>query len=346
MTNLDTDELVEHLQAIGLNPVVVDEKTENLDMGLSNPQVVENYDTIFIPGTFVQWAWDATSLGYAKRCPRLYKYQIIDGYRSKEENVHLRFGIEFHLSQSTYQKLIANGTGHEDALRLTVKSLMFSIRDWWPDHDYKNRINLLTAVIGYIDEHENDPAKVVILENGEPAVEQRFFIELDTNPACAPDRPYALCGYLDKIVEFNGDYFDVDYKTTKTTPGYYYWQQFEPENQMSMYTFASRVITPKPAKGVIIDVIQVLIKDQPKFVRGMTFRTEDQISEWLIDAQYWIGLAEEWAYNQYWPMNDTACDKYGGCPFRGVCSSSPQVREMILESEFEKGEQWNPLNPR
>jgi hypothetical protein len=113
-----------------------------------------------------------------------------------------------------------------------------------------------------------------------------------------------------------------------------------------MYTFASRVLTPKPAKGVIIDSIQTLVEDRPKFTRGITYRTEDQIQEWLLDVQFYIELAETFAINQHWPMNDTACDKYGGCPFRHVCSSSPGVRDMVLQSDFEKGEIWNPLKPR
>ena len=48
-------------------------------------------------------------------------------------------------------------------------------------------------------------------------------------------------------------------------------------------------------------------------------------------------------------MNDTACDKFGGCKFRSICSKSPQVREQFLRSDFvklEEKDQWNPLKSR
>jgi hypothetical protein len=54
---------------------------------------------------------------------------------------------------------------------------------------------------------------------------------------------------------------------------------------------------------------------------------------------------EEYAKEGYWPQNDTACDKYGGCRFRGVCSRSPSVRQAFLDSDFRR-EMWNPLDTR
>jgi hypothetical protein len=45
-------------------------------------------------------------------------------------------------------------------------------------------------------------------------------------------------------------------------------------------------------------------------------------------------------------MNDTACDKYGGCEFREVCSKSPSVRDKFLKADFKQEEPWNPLIPR
>jgi len=323
-------------------------EAEDIDMGLSNPKNVEISDpevSCFIPQTNVRFAWDATTIGYAKRCPRLYYYQDIACYKPREESVHLRFGQEFHLCMADFQTMIANNHTYDDALYFTVRHLMERIDGWHPYHKYKNRKNLLIAVIGYLDKHREDPAKTVILADGTPAIEQRFYIELDIMPPFG-NQPYALCGYLDRLVEFNGDYFDIDYKTTTYTPGSYYWQQFEPENQMSCYSFATSVILPEKGKGVIIDSIQVLLEDPFKFTRGLTYRSQEQNDEWVSDAMYWIRQAEKWALDNYWPMNDTACDKYGGCPYREVCASTPGVRDLLLDDSFEKGEEWNPLRRR
>ena len=103
--------------------------------------------------------------------------------------------------------------------------------------------------------------------------------------------------------------------------------------------------TPASAAGVIIDAIQIMVDDD-RTVRGMTHRTNGQLDEWVNDAGYWMSLAEYWAETNYWPKNDTACDRFGGCRFRSICSKDPSVREQFLKAEFKKGERWNPLKVR
>ena len=110
-----------------------------------------------------------------------------------------------------------------------------------------------------------------------------------------------------------------------------------------------------PVKGVIINACQLMLDYEKsgdygaRFVRGFTYRTPDQLREWLADLRYWLDLAERYAIEDYWPQNDTACDKFGGCRFRDICSKSPQVREQFLKSDFTKLDEdarWNPLRPR
>ena len=92
-----------------------------------------------------------------------------------------------------------------------------------------------------------------------------------------------------------------------------------------------------------------LIEKPNAFARGFTFRTPDQLTEWLADLRYWLTMAENYATMEYWPQNDTSCDKFGGCRFRSVCSKDPSVRERFLEADFIKlpeSERWNPIKPR
>jgi len=140
----------------------------------------------------------------------------------------------------------------------------------------------------------------------------------------------------------------MDRKTTGSTPSPYYFNQFEPNNQMTLYSLASQIVMSSPVRGVIIDAAQIA-EGFSRFTRGFTYRTQDQLDEWLTDLKFWFAKAEDYAAEGYWPMNDTACDKFGGCRFREVCSKSPSVREQFLKSNFtkqEEGERWNPLKPR
>lgn len=315
----------------------------------------------FLEGTNVQYAWDSTSLGLLKRCPRLYQYTMIDGYEDKEESIHLRFGIEFHESMNEYDNLMVEGYTHDDAVRETVYHLLLRTDGWEPsptlkNADKKNRTTLVRTVILYLDEYENDEVETLILPSGEPALEQSFRFELDWGPETArnekghwlPDQPYVLCGHLDKVVTYLDDKFGMDYKTT-TWPIYSkFFEQFEPDNQMSLYTLAMKIIFNVPVKGMIINAIQVGAQFA-KFARGVTYRTADQLEEWLNDLKVILNEAEGYARRNYWPQRDTSCDKYGGCKFREVCSQSPSVRSLVLDGQYTKlteKEKWNPLRKR
>jgi hypothetical protein len=319
----------------------------------------------FLPGTSIQFAWDSTCLGYIKQCPRLYQYTIIDGWSPKDESVHLRFGSEYHLAIQEYDIAHAQGSSHEDSIREAVRNLLLRTSDWSVDEgtkagNYKNRRTLLQLVVDYFDYYKDDPAETFILENGKPAVELSFKFEMDWGPKSGqpnymPDvdgispQPYLLCGHLDRVVSFNDHLFVLDHKTTTTAPSDYFFNQFEPNNQMTLYTLAGKIVIDSPIKGVIIEAAQILLDKPNRFVRGFTYRTQDQLDEWVGDLHYTLSLAEHYAEMNYWPMNDTACDKFGGCKFREICSKSPQVRETFLKADFvklEKEERWNPLKPR
>lgn len=339
----------------------------------------EEVQSCFLPGTSVQFAWDSTSLGMLKQCPRLYQYVMIDGWGEADTSVHLRFGIEYHQALQEFDISLASGIPHEDSIHDVIRELHARVWDWEVDPDtkagkYKNKYTLVRLVIDYLDKFIEDPAETFVLDDGRPAVELSFRFELDWGPRageemkctrghdrcdegpvvgcpyCVPasNQPYLLSGHLDRVVSFQDQLFVMDRKTTTTTPSDYYFNQFEPNNQMSLYTLASQVVLGSPTKGVIIDAAQVLV-DSSRFVRGFTYRTADQLEEWTNDLQYWFSIAETFAENNYWPMNDTACDKFGGCKFREICSKSPQVREQFLKSKFTKlapSDRWNPLKPR
>ena len=326
-----------------------------------NDQPIAPPPSPFLPGTNIQYAFDSTSLGLFKTCPRLYQYTMIQGWSSKFESIHLRFGIEYHTALQEYDISRANGVRHEDAIHDVVANLVRRTNDWVVDPSikaakYKNRETIVSLVVDYLDHFgPNDPATTYILADGRPAVELSFRFELEQGPnateiaADVTRQPYLLCGHLDRVVEFNGQLLVMDRKTTTTTLGDSYFDQYEPNNQMTLYTLAGQVVLGQPVRGVIIDGAQVLLEKPNRFVRGFTYRTPDQLEEWMTDLSITLNNAEDCATGDYWPMNDTACDKFGGCRFREICSKSPTVRDKFLASSFTKlepADRWNPLKPR
>lgn len=312
----------------------------------------------FIPDTHIQHAWDSTSLGWLKECPRKYYYSMIEGWRTKAESVHLTFGILYHSALESYDRYMAEGKiEHDWAVKLVVEEILAATWDheakkpWRSASDLdpedrtslKNREYLIRTIVWYLDKFKDDPARTKLLPDGQPMVELHFQFELG-NFGYNLQYPYSLCGYLDRVVEFNDTTFVMDRKTTTTTVGNYYFEQFDPDNQMSLYTVASQVAYKTAVRGVIIDVAQIAVGFS-RFNRSIVSKTPGQVEEWIKDLKFWLRQAESFAEKNYWPQNDKSCHKFGGCQFRSICNKDPGVREKFLESHFERNP-WNPLELR
>jgi len=221
------------------------------------------------------------------------------------------------------------------------------MKSWpWDFEDHvKSRENLIRSIVWYLDKFENDVCETVILSDGTPAVEIATRYQLDNDNI--------VIVHLDRIVNFNGQTYIQDQKTTGHTISGYYFDGFSMDNQMSLYSTVGAVVYHAPVAGVMIDAAQIAI-GFTKHERGFTYRTKEQLDEWLADTRYYIGPYRDAAEAAGWPQNDTSCGKFRsddpfrgsvGCPLRGVCSKDPRVRDKFLESNFER-RPWNPLAER
>jgi hypothetical protein len=291
----------------------------------------------------VQFAFDSTSLGWAETCPRLYQYNMLEGWSHLHGNVHLEFGGHYATALEHFHKHLATGMDREQALREIVREALCATwdaelgipRGW--DHTSKTRPNLIRTIIWYVDHFNPDPLHTVLLGDGRPAVEYSFTLEL------ADDVLY--CGHIDRLVDYNGDIYVQDQKTTGSTVTPNYFAKFAPDVQMSGYAYASSIFYQSPVKGVIIDAAQIAVGFS-RFERGFTFRTPMQLEEWRTDTLHHIAAIQQHTRAGYYPQNRTSCDKFGGCAFRDVCSKSPEVRKNFLAADFEQTRKWNPLDRR
>lgn len=294
----------------------------------------------FLPGTHKQYAWDSTSLGWLKTCPRLYYYTMIEGWRSPHESVHLRFGSLYHSALERYDRFRFEGMDHDNAqaevLLETLRATWDEGAPWESQHDKKTRFTLLRSIAWYLEEFKEDHAKTIRLANGLPGVELSFGFEIN--------KDIVLSGHLDRVVEYQDGTYVMDRKTTTSTISPYYFTRYSPDNQMSLYTLAGQIIHGSPVRGVIIDAAQIAV-GFTRFQRGMVYRTPRQLDEWLDDTVHLIAQAHSYADAEYWPMNDKSCHHYGGCPFVPICSRDPGVRKQFLETLFVK-DHWNPLEVR
>lgn len=289
----------------------------------------------------VQWVWDATSLTLADTCLRKYQYKMLEGWSFPQRSVHLIFGGLYASALEEFYKLRAGGMSIRDALASVVRG---ALQASWVDgapveflHNAKTRENLIRTIVWYVDQFGQEEIEVVQLANGKPAVELSFTLPVDNG--------WMFAGHIDRLVSYSGDKYVMDQKTTGGTISSSFFDGFNPDVQMSMYTFAGRMIYDVPVKGVIIDAAQIAV-GFTRFERGFTFRSDGQLNEWYDEALGTIERTQRATRERRFPKNTTACGNYGGCEFRRICSRSPEVRKNFLAGDFVKQPTWDPLDRR
>jgi hypothetical protein len=306
-------------------------------MTVDDSPYISNHDGILT-------AYDSTSLRAAGECLRKYHYQIIEGWQPKKKAPSLHFGIQFHRVMEDYDRYKAAGADTEEALKRATSNALAGWGDFTSDDNRRNKFTLIRTFIWHVDHYgENDGLVTYILANGKPAVEVGFRIPI---PLTAPNgQEYIICGHLDKLAHFGEELRVVDYKTTVYTLSSDFFEKYRyPSIQMTLYAWAGKIILSEPVAGVMISGAQTLVNSS-RFQRGFADYDEHQFDEFLETITYIIRAIEDASEVNYWPMNPTSCNKYGGCQFRKVCNASPSVRYRILSTEFIR-EPWNPLKSR
>lgn len=326
----------------------------------------------------LQTTWDSTSLGWFKTCPRLYQYQMIEGWFPRKMAQTLRFGILYHKLHEEYDKALISGHDQDSAIRKAISDVLPEAWDSRPgfqcghcgrerveDSEYcpwcteeglpqptkiyspglgldprRTSETLIRTFLWHVWEYENRRPPIYELASG-PALELTFKFPLAENTY---GEEIFIGGHLDRAEIIDGEPWVVDHKTTTMSLNRQYFDQWSPHNQMTLYTFAGQVIFKIPSKGTVIDAASVG-QFSSTFQRGHVHRTPAQIDEWLSGLSELFVLAERYAEQNFYPMNEESCGKYGGCPFRSICSKDPSVREDFLRGDFIK-KAWNPLEAR
>lgn len=307
-----------------------------------------------VPGTCYQHSWDSVSLGALKRCPRYYKFTILDGWRLHPTPVALQFGIYFHLCMETRHRLLAHGFDQPTMLRRVARLALLLGESLQPGRPERTKETLCRAVVWYCFHFEDDAAHVTLRPNGEPTVEYSFTIPLANadGPFTINGHQIYLCGHLDNYMEFLGHYYVGDYKSTKGGLSTEFFDEFKTSYQQKGYFAAAHALSavptsaiPAPPKGCIIDAVELQVNAN-RFARHIVTWTALEMEDYLTDMEMTIRTAWFYAAHNRWPANETACvGRYGKCEFYNVCTATPPARQRILESNFVRST-WDPRKAR
>lgn len=291
----------------------------------------------------LQLVWDATSLGTLKECPRKYYLQVVRGYTPRSSALALDYGIALHEGLEGFYKRQAAGREFEENVLDTIEGLMKSpLRkniDSFED-SRRNSFSLVETTLSYLDYYRNEPCKTVIFSDGTVGAELHF--QFETGLETSSGEKFSMAGHIDRLIEQEIGIFIADHKTTSLPLTQFYFSQYNPDTQMSLYSIAGDICYSTPIKGVMIDAINIKTGE---FSRQLTLRTKEYLEEWLEEQKHWFKLAEYFAATGCFPQNDKSCHKYSGCPFKDYCTAPRALREQILEEDFCK-RVWDPSKPR
>ena len=263
----------------------------------------------------VQFGWDSTSIKSAETCLRYYYYKHIIGWQPRRTSVHLLFGGWYAKALEDYHCYVAGGMPHEEALHEIVQETLVETwvyendengdpipgtgEAWTTDHNAKTRANLIRTIVWYLDQFgKDDTCSTVVLSDGTAAVEHSFQLDVDNG--------VVLSGHIDRLVEFSGKVYVQDQKTTGNTITKRFFDQFNPDTQMSMYTFAGHALFGTPVSGVMIDGAQIAV-GFTRFERGFTYRDKASLNEWYDEAMFHIETARKATREQFFPKSTSSC---------------------------------------
>jgi len=286
-----------------------------------------------VPG--LQTRVNSSAIGEYKTCARKYWYKWVRGLRAREPKIDLEFGTWFHSGVQGYESLRNEGESHEEALAATVDWALFITWDSGVkrprqiDHSSKNREGLVRTLIWYLDKYgEEDVLETVVLPDGALATELEF--EFDSGYCASSGERISFCGKLDRIVNFAGGRYIRDIKTTGGSLGSFFFRNFTPGNQFSLYPIAGQICFGIETKGIICDGVEIK-GSFARFERALIPRNKEGLNEWLEDSHIWLAQMDRSACEDSWPMNDMACGAFGGCEFREICSMRPEARESWIQ---------------
>ena len=285
-----------------------------------------------------QVVWDATSITAASTCPRKYYYQILNHWSAQRTSIHLVFGKIFATALEDFFLYSFNPDfEYETALQETIKWALEETdkEPIFETESKKTRLALCRAIIHYLDKYFDHDRPRIFMAGGVPGIELTFAVEIGED--------WVLTGRMDRVVEDENGVQILDQKTSGGPLNQGYFANYTPNHQVSAYLLAGRTIFPNGVKTMLIDAITIA-GGKIDSKRANIARNAPQLDEWVDNTRSLIKSIHSYDPENAtaFPQNPSACGMYGGCPFRGICSSSPEVRPILLNDDFEQ-RVWNPV---
>jgi hypothetical protein len=265
--------------------------------------------------------FDSSSLQDFLKCPRYFYYRWFKGRVKTGANAALLFGSAVHEGIASWYMQPAGSRNKIDAIQAAVK--VWSAGGIAGD-EKRNLPNLVQTLQYYFNTYAQDGLNF-------DYVEVDFTVEMPNGTL--------LCGIIDRINK-NGGGNSINFTDTKSTSSQltdWFWKGYKNDFQMSTYWYAASQTLHAPVSDFTIDAVKVGACKPEHLSRNTDFRTENQLEEWLKTylwaTDFIVAKLKDAENICNWPMNQTSCADYGGCPYLPICQHG---WNKVFESEYEQ----------
>jgi hypothetical protein len=302
---------------------------------------------------------NSSSISIIQECLRKAQYSLHERWLSEVGSPATTFGSAIHKAMEVYytgnpeerilpkyedcEKLAYGQTATENNLILNAISAFVQKAEplsALPEADKRSIQNGVWILYHYFKSYINDPYITYVDDKGpfvERSFEQRLFDE--------GDLVVDLFGTVDAVFRHvrEDNKLVVDHKTTSALGfgGASYYDREKPNHQYTGYIYGVREAFGIQTEDFLVNVIEVKAKPKtargspPNFPRQITGRSGEDFIEFnevvrkvVRDYLYAIKHSE-------WPLGPVdACNKYGSCTYKQVCSAPKSLRGNILSSKF------------
>jgi hypothetical protein len=297
-----------------------------------------------MPSSLVNYfpeVFDSSMVATLKQCPQLFKKIYVDQWKAKELNVHLIAGGAFARGlEVTRNAFYVDGHSAEDSIAMGARALLTHYGDFQcPPDSGKSAIRTAGALEFYFSNYplSHNTAYPITLPGGKRAIEFSFAHPLSIDHPVT-GHPILYCGRLDAILQYAGDTFVFDEKTTSYL-GSTWGRKWDLRSQFTGYCWGCRQYGIRAA-GVVVRGVSIL-KTKYETIEAISYRPDWMVDRWYGELLEWIAEAIGWWRTGRYKYNlDESCTSYGGCGFATVCQS--QDERPWLESYFER-RHWDPV---
>lgn len=279
---------------------------------------------------------DNYTLSMFQTCPAKYKRRIVQGWKPKKQSGALGFGQLLHLGIETWYRT--------HSLEASITSIVENWPSNHPEDDWRDMQKCISVMEEYVREYPSELWKVVGIETETPMLEVSFTLPLvdEFGQQLYTYDGYAIQygGIFDMLINFNGQMYVMDHKTT-TRLGQYYFSQYKPNNQITGYLWGASQLTSQRIGGAFINAIGLYKKSATKFQRHLTMRQADDFKNWVRSVHHACNLIRVAHNSEQFPQFTSACTLYGRCEFHDVHVMSDNTQqERYLELMYDR-ERWD-----